>query len=68
VLTHVICFHFRDREELTQELGFTAKKRSEDYENLDAISIQADMWRSKYLASRYIIYLKNSKKLKLYSL
>lgn len=42
----------RDRAELTQELGFTAKKRSEDYENLDAISIQADMWRSKYLASR----------------
>ncbi|VDI00212.1 Hypothetical predicted protein [Mytilus galloprovincialis] len=42
----------RDRAELTQELGFTTKKRSEDYENLDAISIQADMWRSKYLASR----------------
>ncbi|GFN74098.1 DNA-directed RNA polymerase subunit [Plakobranchus ocellatus] len=42
----------RDRAQLELDIGGFSKKMSEDYENLDKISIQADMWRSKYLASR----------------
>ncbi|XP_076453776.1 golgin-45-like [Babylonia areolata] len=45
----------RDRAELAMELGDFTKKMTEDYENLDQISIQADMWRSKYLASRVMV-------------
>ncbi|RUS69221.1 hypothetical protein EGW08_023017 [Elysia chlorotica] len=42
----------RDRAQLEMDIGGFSKKMSEDYENLDKVSIQADMWRSKYLASR----------------
>lgn len=42
----------RDRALMSQELGDFSRKLSEDYEHMDKISIQADMWRSKYLASR----------------
>lgn len=42
----------RDRALLSMEVGDYSRKVSEDYEHLDKISIQADMWRSKYLASR----------------
>ncbi|XP_064614963.1 golgin-45-like [Liolophura sinensis] len=42
----------RDKAQLSADLGDFAKKMTEDYENLDKVSIQADMWRSKYLASR----------------
>ena len=42
----------RDKAELSEEVGGFTKKVTEDYENLDKISIQADMWRSKFLASR----------------
>lgn len=42
----------RDRAQLELDIGGFSKKMSEDYENLDKVSIQADMWRSKYLASR----------------
>ena len=43
----------RDKAELSEEVGGFTKKVTEDYENLDKISIQADMWRSKFLASRW---------------
>lgn len=43
---------YRDKAQLSKELGHFSKKHSEDYEHLDKISIQADMWRSKFLASR----------------
>ena len=39
---------------MSQELGDFSRKLSEDYEHMDKISIQADMWRSKYLASRLV--------------
>lgn len=42
----------RDKALLSQEIGDYSKKMCEDYEYLDKISIQADMWRSKYLACR----------------
>lgn len=45
----------RDKAQLSKELGHFSKKLSEDYEHLDKISIQADMWRSKFLASRLMI-------------
>lgn len=45
----------RDRAQLAMELGDFTKKMTEDYENLDQISIQADMWRTKYLASRVMV-------------
>ncbi|KAL8594762.1 hypothetical protein ACOMHN_047480 [Nucella lapillus] len=45
----------RDRAELAMEVGDFTRKMTEDYENLDQISIQADMWRSKYLASRVMV-------------
>nr|KAG5687915.1 hypothetical protein BaRGS_014364 [Batillaria attramentaria] len=45
----------RDRAELAMEVGDYTKKMTEDYENLDQISIQADMWRTKYLASRVMV-------------
>ncbi|KAK3095024.1 hypothetical protein FSP39_009313 [Pinctada imbricata] len=45
----------RDKAQLAKELGDFSKKLSEDYEHLDKISIQADMWRSKFLASRVMI-------------
>ena len=45
-------FYFRDKALLSLELGDYSKKVEQDYEHLDKISIQADMWRSKYLASR----------------
>ncbi|XP_041347002.1 golgin-45-like [Gigantopelta aegis] len=45
----------RDKAELSEEVGGFTKKVTEDYENLDKISIQADMWRSKFLASRVMV-------------
>ncbi|KAK6195668.1 hypothetical protein SNE40_001050 [Patella caerulea] len=45
----------RDKAQLSLELGDHMKKMTADYENLDKISIQADMWRSKFLASRVMI-------------
>lgn len=45
----------RDRAELAMELGGFTRRMTEDYEHLDQISIQADMWRSKYLASRVMV-------------
>ncbi|XP_059158357.1 golgin-45-like [Physella acuta] len=45
----------RDHAQLSQDIGGFSKKLNEDYENLDKVSIQADMWRSKYLAARVMI-------------
>ncbi|XP_069105014.1 golgin-45-like [Argopecten irradians] len=45
----------RDRAQLSTEIGTFAKRRTEDYEHIDKVSIQADMWRSKFLASRVMI-------------
>ncbi|XP_060573481.1 golgin-45-like [Ruditapes philippinarum] len=42
----------RDKAQMSMEIGDYFKKMSDDYEHLDKISIQADMWRSKYLACR----------------
>ncbi|XP_052215710.1 golgin-45-like isoform X2 [Dreissena polymorpha] len=42
----------RDKALLSQEVGDYSKRLCDDYEHLDKISIQADMWRSKYLACR----------------
>ena len=46
---------------MSQELGDFSKKLTEDYEHMDKISIQTDMWRSKYLASRYVNELPRGK-------
>lgn len=45
----------RDKVQLSMEVGGYSKKVSEDYENLDKLSIQADIWRSKFMASRVLI-------------
>ncbi|XP_014779668.1 golgin-45 isoform X1 [Octopus bimaculoides] len=45
----------RDKAQLSLEVGGYTKKVSEDYENLDRLSIQADIWRSKFMASRVLI-------------
>ncbi|XP_005102586.1 golgin-45 [Aplysia californica] len=45
----------RDRAQLSMDIGGFSKKMSEDHENFDKVSIQADMWRSKYLASRVMV-------------
>ncbi|XP_060082669.1 golgin-45-like [Ylistrum balloti] len=45
----------RDRAQLSTEIGTFARRRTEDYEHIDKVSIQADMWRSKFLASRVMI-------------
>lgn len=42
----------RDKAILSKEIGDFSRKITDDYENLDKISILADMWRSKYLACR----------------
>jgi len=48
----MLLFFIRDRALMTQEIGDYSRKITDGYENLDQISIQADMWRSKYLACR----------------
>jgi len=39
--------------QLANEIGDYTRKLVEDYEDLDKITIQADLWHSKYQASRY---------------
>ena len=52
--SNVKYFHFvRTKAHLVEEIGGYTKKMSQDYEDIDQLSIQADMWRSKYMASRY---------------
>lgn len=49
---HVIC---RTKIQLASEIDDYAKKLVEDYEDLDKMSIQADIWHSKFKASRYVL-------------
>ena len=43
----------RTKIQLANEIDDYAKKLVEDYEDLDKMSIQADIWHSKFKASRY---------------
>jgi len=45
----------RTKIQLANEIDDYTKKLLEDYEDLDKLSIQADIWHSKYKASRYVI-------------
>lgn len=51
-LQHRVEKLMRDKAQLSIEICDYSKKMTDDYEHLDKISIQADMWRSKFLASR----------------
>jgi len=48
----VCVFVVRTKATLACEIGDYTKKIYEDYENLDQLSIQADMWRSKFMANK----------------
>ena len=43
----------RTKVQLANEIGDYTHKLVEDYEDLDKVTIQADLWHSKYQASRY---------------
>ena len=45
----------RERSELVYKLNASIEQLQEDYEEMDAVSIECDIWRSKYLASRVMI-------------
>ncbi|XP_064638876.1 golgin-45-like [Lineus longissimus] len=45
----------RERAQLANEIGDYCKRIHDDHENIDSVSIQADMWRSKYIASRMMV-------------
>lgn len=45
---------YRDKAQLSATVGSYSEKLYQDVEDLDRISIQADMWRSKYMASRFV--------------
>lgn len=48
-----LCFALcRDKAHLSATVGNYSEKLYKDFEDLDRISIQADMWKSKFLASR----------------
>ena len=42
----------RQRTQLSSEVDGYCQKIHDNQENLDKMSIMADMWRSKYIASR----------------
>jgi len=44
----------RTKIQLANEIDDYTKKLLEDYEDLDKLSIQADIWHSKYKASRSV--------------
>ena len=52
-----MCVITRDKVQLTQEVGDYSKKLHQDYEDLDKLAIQADLWRSKFKASRCGTYM-----------
>ena len=52
---HTLVSSYRDKAQLTATVGSYSEKLNRDFEDLDRISIQADMWRSKYMASRYVV-------------
>ena len=45
----------RTKIQLANEIDDYTKKLVEDYEDLDKMSIQADIWHSKFKASRYVV-------------
>lgn len=45
----------RTKVQLANEIGDYTRKLVEDYEDLDKLSIQADIWHSKYQASRVLV-------------
>ncbi|XP_013384244.1 golgin-45-like [Lingula anatina] len=45
----------RDKASLALQVGDYSKKVTQDTETLESLSIQADMWRSKYMASRVMV-------------
>lgn len=42
----------RTKTELATTIGGYTEKMRQDYEQLDQLHIQADMWRSKFMATR----------------
>ncbi|XP_074658556.1 golgin-45-like [Tubulanus polymorphus] len=54
-LQHRVERIIREKAHMTNEIGDYHRRISTDGENLDKVSIQADMWRSKFLASRVMV-------------
>lgn len=55
-LSHVLfSVECRTKAQLATEIGGYANKIDKDYESLDELSIQADKWRSKYMAGRLLL-------------
>ena len=48
---------FRDRATLSEEVGHFNRRATQDDEDKDKLYIQADMWRTKYKASKLVIYI-----------
>jgi len=55
----ICCNSCRTKIELANEIDDYTKKLLEDYEDLDKLSIQADLWHSKYKASRSVTFSSN---------
>jgi hypothetical protein len=54
-LHHKVDALVRTKIQLANEIDDYTKKLLEDYEDLDKMSIQADIWHSKYKASRVLV-------------
>ncbi|ELT97916.1 hypothetical protein CAPTEDRAFT_223046 [Capitella teleta] len=54
-LHHKVESLIRTKAQLATEIGGYANKIDKDYESLDELSIQADKWRSKYMAGRLLL-------------
>ena len=50
----MFCICCRTKNQLANEIDDYTKKLLEDYEDLDKLTIQADIWHSKYRASRSV--------------
>ena len=50
----MFCICCRTKIQLANEIDDYTKKLLEDYEDLDKLTIQADIWHSKYKASRSV--------------
>ena len=44
----------RTKTQLASEIGGYTERLRKDYEELDTLSIQADMWKSKFMATRSV--------------
>jgi len=58
--TQVACICCRTKIQLANEIDDYTKKLLEDYEDLDKLTIQADIWHSKYKASRSVKMYSNN--------